>query len=57
MKIIVTDLTIQFDPDSYTGNSSERALKALENAKEVLKEVGIELKHCENLNWRVDKRS
>jgi transcriptional regulator of met regulon len=56
MKIIVTDLTIQFDPDSYTGNSKERALKALENAKEVLREVGIELKHCENLNWRVDKK-
>lgn len=56
MKIIVTDLTIQFDPQTYTGNGRERALKGLEKAKEALKEVGIELKHCENINFRVDKK-
>ena len=56
MKIIITDLIIQFDPQTYTGNGRERALNGLEKAKKALKEVGIELKYCENINFRVDKK-
>ena len=55
MKIIITHLAVEFDLDSYTGNSRERAVQALEKAKNALKDVGIKFRYCENFNWKVVK--